>query len=215
MMSNYKAELERRGLSHQLDALLDEIALIRRELGYPIMVTPISQYIGAQAVLNHTAGERYRIITDEVIKYILGHYGDLAAPVDPDVKARVMAMPRTKELLDWEPSQRSIEDLRKEYDPDLSDEEFPAPRPQLQPAGGRRGAGRRPQVLLLPVKGQAGPGLGAGAYQQEGHSLHKHPEGRLFADAAVIPAPSLTLPGPPSRLLSRRSLWRWRWCWPW
>ena len=124
MMSNYKAELVRRGLSHQLDALLDEIALIRRELGYPIMVTPISQYIGAQAVLNHTSGERYRIVTDEVIKYILGHYGDLAAPVDPDIKARVMAMPRTKELLDWEPPQRPIEELRREYDPDLSDEEF-------------------------------------------------------------------------------------------
>ena len=124
MMSNYRAELVRRGLGQQLDALLDEIALIRRELGYPIMVTPISQYIGAQAVLNHTSGERYRIVTDEVIKYILGHYGDLAAPVDPDVKARVMRMPRTQELLDWAPTQRSIEDLRAEYDPDLSDEEF-------------------------------------------------------------------------------------------
>ena len=124
MMSNYKAELARRGLSNELDALLDEIALIRRELGYPVMVTPISQYIGAQAILNHTSRERYRIVTDEVIKYILGHYGDLAAPVDPDVKARVMALPRTGELLDWEPPQRSIEELRAEYDPDLSDEEF-------------------------------------------------------------------------------------------
>ena len=124
MMSNYRAELVRRGLGHQLNALLDEIAVIRRELGYPIMVTPISQYIGAQAILNHTSGERYRIVTDEVIKYILGHYGDLAAPVDPAVKARVMAMPRTQELLDWAPTQRSIEDLRAEYDPDLSDEEF-------------------------------------------------------------------------------------------
>ena len=124
MMSNYRAELVRRGLGHQLDALLDEIALIRRELGYPIMVTPVSQYIGAQAVLNHTSGERYRVVTDEVIKYILGHYGDLAAPVDPGVRARVMALPRTRELLDWEPPQRSIDELRAEYDPDLSDEEF-------------------------------------------------------------------------------------------
>ena len=124
MMSNYQAELARRGLAHQLDALLDEIALIRRELGYPIMVTPVSQYIGAQAILNHTTGERYRIVTDEVIKYIFGHYGDLAAPVDPDVKARVMAMPRTRELLAWQPPQRSIEDLRADYDPDITDDEF-------------------------------------------------------------------------------------------
>lgn len=124
MMSNYRAELARRGLAHELDALLAEIARIRRELGYPIMVTPVSQYIGAQAILNHTTGERYRIVTDEVIKYILGHYGDLAAPVDPDVRAHVMALPRTRELLHWQPPQRSIEDLRRDYEPDISDDEF-------------------------------------------------------------------------------------------
>ena len=124
MMSNYVAELARRGLSHQLDALLAEIARIRRELGYPVMVTPISQYIGAQAILNHTSGDRYKIVTDEVIKYVLGHYGDLAAPVDADVKARIMALPRTRELLHWQPPQRSIEELRRDYDPALSDEEF-------------------------------------------------------------------------------------------
>ena len=74
--------------------------------------------------MNHTAGERYRIVTDEVIKYILGHYGDLAAPVDPAVKAHVMSLPRTRELLDWEPPQRSIEELRAGYDPDITDDEF-------------------------------------------------------------------------------------------
>ena len=88
------------------------------------MVTPVSQYIGAQAILNHTSGDRYRIVTDEIIKYILGHFGDLAAPVDPDVKAHVMAMPRTRELLHWEPPQRSIEDLRRDYDPNITDDEF-------------------------------------------------------------------------------------------
>lgn len=128
MMSNYKAELARRGLAHRLDDLLDEISQIRKELGYPIMVTPISQYIGAQAILNHTSGERYKIVTDEIIKYMLGHYGELMAPVDKDVLARVMGLPRTKELLDWEPPQRSIEELREElqqeFGPDLSDEEF-------------------------------------------------------------------------------------------
>ena len=124
MMSNYKAELSRRGLDHRLEELLNEIAQIRKELGYPIMVTPLSQYIGAQAILNHTAGERYKIVTDEVIKYVIGHYGELAAPVDKDVLERIMRMPRTKELLNWEPPQKSIEELRHEFDPDLSDEDF-------------------------------------------------------------------------------------------
>jgi oxaloacetate decarboxylase alpha subunit len=123
-MSNYRAELSRRGLEHRLEEFLEEIALIRKELGYPIMVTPLSQYIGAQAILNHTAGERYKIVTDETIKYVLGHYGELAAPVDKEVMDKIMKLPRTKELLNWEPPQRSIEEVRQEFGPELSDEEF-------------------------------------------------------------------------------------------
>ena len=88
------------------------------------MVTPLSQYVGAQAVLNVTAGERYKIITDELIKYALGHYGELAAPVEKDVMGKIMKLPRTKELLDWEPPHKSIEELREEVGSELSDEEF-------------------------------------------------------------------------------------------
>jgi oxaloacetate decarboxylase alpha subunit len=124
MMSNYRSELVRRGLEDQLEELLKEIAQIRKELGYPIMVTPLSQYIGAQAILNFTAGERYKIVTDEIIKYVLGHYGELAAPVDKDVMDCIMRLPRTKELLNWEPPQQSIQELRQEFGLQLSDEEF-------------------------------------------------------------------------------------------
>ena len=88
------------------------------------MVTPLSQYIGAQAILNYTAGERYKIVTDEIIKYVLGHYGELIAPVEKDVMDRIMQLPRTKELLNWEPPQKSIQELRQEFGSDLSDEEF-------------------------------------------------------------------------------------------
>jgi oxaloacetate decarboxylase alpha subunit len=124
MMSNYRAELARRGLEHRLNEFLEEIALIRKELGYPIMVTPLSQYVGAQAILNRTLGERYKIVTDEVIKYVLGHYGELAAPVDKDVLDRIMKLPRTKELQDWQPQETSIEELRREFGNRLSDEEL-------------------------------------------------------------------------------------------
>lgn len=124
MMSNYQAELTKRGLEDHLEELLKEMARIRKELGYPIMVTPLSQYIGAQAILNHTSGERYKIVTDEIIKYVLGHYGDLVAPVDKDVMERIKRLPRTQELLNWEPPERSIQELRKEFGNELSDEEF-------------------------------------------------------------------------------------------
>jgi oxaloacetate decarboxylase alpha subunit len=124
MMSNYRAELARRGLENQLEDLLKEITQIRKELGYPIMVTPLSQYIGAQAILNHTTGERYKIVTDEIIKYVLGHFGELAAPVDKEVMNRIKRLPRTKELLNWQPPENSIQELRKKFGPELSDEEF-------------------------------------------------------------------------------------------
>ena len=124
MMSNYRAELAKRGLEHRLEEFLEEISLIRKELGYPIMVTPLSQYVGAQAMLNRTLGERYKIVTDEVIKYVLGHYGELAAPVDKEILDRIMKMPRTKELRDWKPEEKSIVELRQAFGTELSDEEF-------------------------------------------------------------------------------------------
>jgi len=124
MMSNYRAELARRGMEHQLPELLLEMASIRKELGYPIMVTPLSQYIGAQAILNISTPERYDVVTDEMIKYVLGHYGELAAPVDQAVKDKIMKMPRTQELVDWQPPQATLEQVRAQFDPGLSDEDF-------------------------------------------------------------------------------------------
>ena len=54
------------------------------------MVTPLSQYIGAQAILNQTTGERYKIVTDEVIKYALGHFGEQAAPVEKPILDKIL-----------------------------------------------------------------------------------------------------------------------------
>ena len=124
MMSNFQAELQRRGLGEQRVEVLREIATIRRELGFPIMVTPLSQYVGAQAVLNVTTGERYRVVTDELIHYMLGHYGDLAAPVDEAVRKRVLALPRALALKDWRPEDVPIESIRAKYRQDMDDEEF-------------------------------------------------------------------------------------------
>ncbi|MBU1276802.1 MAG: carboxyltransferase [Proteobacteria bacterium] len=124
MLSNYQAELDKRGLGDKLEDLLREVALIRRELGYPIMVTPLSQYIGAQAILNYTLGERYKIVSDEIIKYALGHFGELIAPVEKEVMDKIKRLPRAKELQNWEPPQKPLEQLRQEVGKDLSDDEF-------------------------------------------------------------------------------------------
>jgi len=89
MISNLKTQLGDLGIEHRLQAILEEAARVRRELGYPVVVSPFAQFVITQAVLNVVQGERYRTVPDEVRKYALGHYGELAAPLDPAVADRV------------------------------------------------------------------------------------------------------------------------------
>ena len=83
MVSNLRYQLETMQLAHRLPEILEEVAQVRRDLGYPIVVSPFAQYIVTQATLNVVQGERYKTIPDEVRKYALGYYGRLAAtPAD-------------------------------------------------------------------------------------------------------------------------------------
>ncbi|MBS0446327.1 MAG: pyruvate carboxylase subunit B [Proteobacteria bacterium] len=79
MISNLRAQLQAMKLEHRMPEILEEAARVRKDLGYPILVSPFAQYIVTQSVLNVIQGERYRTIPDEVRKYALGHYGRLAA----------------------------------------------------------------------------------------------------------------------------------------
>ncbi len=122
MMSNFKAQLAEVGLSHKLEALLEECARVRRELGYPIMITPFSQFVGTQAVLNIVHGERYRFVPDEVKKYALGYYGKLLAPVEPDILDRIVANGSPQIALRPEPAPPAVAGLRRRF-PNASDDE--------------------------------------------------------------------------------------------
>jgi oxaloacetate decarboxylase alpha subunit len=124
VISNMKRQLAQLNFGHRLEEVLEETVLVRKELGYPIMVTPFSQFVVTQASLNIIQGERYKTITDEVIKFALGHYGDQASPVDQDFMDRIDSLPRTKEFISWKPDQVSIEDLRREIGKDLSDDDL-------------------------------------------------------------------------------------------
>jgi len=122
MLTNFHFQLAQAGLGHKLDAVLHECARIRRELGWPIMVTPFAQFVGTQAVLNVVHGERYRIVPDEVKKYALGYYGKLLAPVEPDVLDRIVENGSRRIALMPEPMAPAVGDLRRKY-PNISDEE--------------------------------------------------------------------------------------------
>jgi len=122
MQTNFKFQLAQAGLTDKLDELLHECARIRSELGWPIMITPFSQFVGTQAVLNVVNGERYKIIPDEVKKYVLGYYGKLMAPVQPDVLDKIISNgSQTIPLVPPEPD-LAVPGLRKKY-PNISDEE--------------------------------------------------------------------------------------------
>jgi oxaloacetate decarboxylase alpha subunit len=79
MISNLRAQLETMRLQHRMPEILEEVARVRRDLGYPILVSPFAQYIVTQSVLNVIQGERFKTIPDEVRKYAMGYYGRLAA----------------------------------------------------------------------------------------------------------------------------------------
>ena len=122
MLSNFREQLAVAGLSHKFDQLLEECARVRSELAWPIMITPFAQFVGTQAVLNVVHGERYRIVPNEVKKYVLGYYGRLPAPVDPDVMDRIVHNGSKEIALQPSPLQPAVPALRKRY-PDASDDE--------------------------------------------------------------------------------------------
>ncbi len=124
MMGTLRNQLATHGMADRLPQVLEEIPLVRRELGEPIMATPFSQFVGIQAVLNVVTGDRYSMVPDEVVHYVLQHYGPLAAPIAPDVADRVLSGPRAQQLAGWERPNPSIAEVRKRYSPGMSDEEL-------------------------------------------------------------------------------------------
>lgn len=115
MMGTLKAQLERHRMSHRLEEVLRETAVVRRELGYPGMATPFSQLVGIQAVLNIVTGKRYGTVPDEVIQYAAGYYGETVAPIEPEVLDRILSSTRGKQILANPPEQPTIEELRRRH----------------------------------------------------------------------------------------------------
>jgi len=124
MMTNLRAQLAAAGLEARLDEILEEIARVREELGWLNMVTPTSQLVATQAVLNVVQGERYRTIPTEVVKYALGHYGAPLAPVAPDVMDRIMSMTEARRLAARAPLPPMVERVRARLGAGVSDDEL-------------------------------------------------------------------------------------------
>jgi oxaloacetate decarboxylase (Na+ extruding) subunit alpha len=126
MISNLGHQLRQVGKEAQLQQALEETSRVRVEFGYPIMVTPLSQFVGSQAAINVIIGERYKEVTDQVIRYALGHFGEEAVTaMDQEVRARILDRPRAKEIMAQSREHPTLADMRRELGgPGVSDEEL-------------------------------------------------------------------------------------------
>lgn len=90
MLSNLMFQLKQQGMSDRFNEVLEEVPNIRKDLGYPPLVTPMSQMVGTQAVFNVMLKERYKMVPNEIKDYVLGRYGNPPVPIDESVKTIVL-----------------------------------------------------------------------------------------------------------------------------
>jgi len=125
VISNLRHQLRMVGKEDKLAETLEEAARVRTDFGYPIMVTPLSQFVVSQATINVITGERYKEVTDQIIQYALGYWGkDAPALLDANVKDKILHRPRAKDWEAWQPSDSSLHEVRQKYGVSISDEEL-------------------------------------------------------------------------------------------
>ncbi|HET9881558.1 MAG TPA: pyruvate carboxylase subunit B, partial [Candidatus Binatia bacterium] len=114
MLSNLVAQLRQQKAEDRLDAVLNEMPHVRKDLGYPPLVTPTSQIVGSQAALNVITGKRYSVVATETRNYVMGLYGRPPGPISQEIKTKVLG---GKEPIDCRPAdllKPGLEAARKE-----------------------------------------------------------------------------------------------------
>jgi oxaloacetate decarboxylase alpha subunit len=90
MLSNLMSQLKGQGAFDKYEDVLKEIPRVREDLGFPPLVTPLSQMVGTQAVFNVLAGDRYKMVPKEIKEYVRGLYGAPPAPISDEVKKKII-----------------------------------------------------------------------------------------------------------------------------
>ena len=118
MLSNLVSQLKAQGALDRFEDVLEEVPKVRKDLGYPPLVTPMSQMVGTQSVFNVVLGERYKMIPKEVKNYVKGLYGKPTIPIKDDIKKIIIGNEkvftgRPADLL--EPELDTLKENIKEY----------------------------------------------------------------------------------------------------
>lgn len=125
MISNLQFQLRQLGAEARLEEALEEVAQVRVDFGYPIMITPLSQFVGTQAVLNVLGAKRYELVSDESILYAMGRFGAEAIEVmSPEVRQLLLDKPRAAELQAPPAEEPTLADLRAQYGRSLTDDQL-------------------------------------------------------------------------------------------
>ncbi|MDR0299140.1 MAG: oxaloacetate decarboxylase subunit alpha [Streptococcaceae bacterium] len=90
MLSNLMSQLQEQGISEKYEEVLKEVPKVRADLGFPPLVTPLSQMVGTQAVMNVVTGERYKLIPQEVKDYVAGGYGKPPVEILPEIRQKII-----------------------------------------------------------------------------------------------------------------------------
>ena len=115
MLSNLINQLKQQGASDKLDDVLREVPNVRKDMGYPPLVTPLSQMVGTQAVLNVISGERYKMVPKEINEYLHGRYGASPAPVNEEIRKKIIG---DDPVITYRPAddlKPEFADLKKQY----------------------------------------------------------------------------------------------------
>jgi len=115
MLSNLMNQLKQQGAMDKYEEVLNEVPRVRKEMGYPPLVTPLSQMVGTQSVMNVITGERYKMVPNEIKEYLHGNYGKSPAEVDPDIKKKIIG---DDEVITYRPADKiepQFEALKEKY----------------------------------------------------------------------------------------------------
>ena len=115
MLSNLISQLEKQGASDKLEAVLKEVPNVRKDMGYPPLVTPLSQMVGTQAVMNVLTGERYKMVPKEINDYLHGKYGKSPAPVDEKIRKQIIGDDKVITYRPADDLKPEFEGLKKQY----------------------------------------------------------------------------------------------------
>lgn len=115
MLSNLMSQLKAQGAMDKYDEVLKEVPRVRKDMGYPPLVTPLSQMVGTQAVLNVITNERYKMVPKEINDYLHGFYGEAPAEVNEEIRKKIIGDDKVIHYRPADDLKPQFESLKEEY----------------------------------------------------------------------------------------------------